>query len=195
MVLTACHWLEGFRINPVAGCLSLRFPASQRAGVERLLELALTLPPGLTALQELNPTHHRRRSTLRHAALCGCLLGLDWFVGLPVLALQGVTALLMVPVLIELIRTMQRTRSLPVQALDLGFSAVLIQLGLAREALTDLALDDGSELLQELSYAERQPQARATAHRWPRSSLAIGSCSKPMIRCLSPAASWVDRYW
>lgn len=157
MVLTACHWLEGFRINPLASCLSLRFPADQRAAVERLLELALTLPPGFNALQEFSPAHQRRSKTLRHAALCGGLLGLDWVVGLPLVAMQGAAALLMVPVLIELIRTVQRMRSLPVQALDLGFSAVLIQLGLPREALTDLALDDGSELLQEASHGEMKP--------------------------------------
>ena len=141
----------------MAGSLGLRFPPQQRAGVERLLELALSLPPGFARLQGITPDQRRRPSTLRHAALCGGLLGLDWLVGLPLLALQGAAALLMVPVLFELIRTIQRSRSLPAQALDLGFSAVLIQLGLPREAITDLVLDDGSELLQELEHAELQP--------------------------------------
>jgi len=152
-VLTGCHWLEGFRINPIAGCLSLRFPAHRRNDLHPLLELALTLPHGFTSLTELNQGRRRSQQSLRHAACCAGLVGLDWLVGLPLLALQGATALLLLPVLLELLHTVRRHRTtLPVEALDLGFSAVLLQQGLPREALMDLALDDGSNLLRERGH-------------------------------------------
>ena len=153
-VLTGCHWLEGFRINPIAGCLSLQFPARRREGLNALLQLALTLPHGFTSLQDITRGSRRSRRSVRHAALCAGLLGVDWLVGVPLLALQATTALLMVPVFLELIRTLRRRRVVPVQALDLGFSAVLLQQGLPREALMDLALDDGSQILQEVSHHE-----------------------------------------
>lgn len=153
-VLTGCHWLEGFRINPIAGCLSLRFPAGRRGGLETLLELALSLPHGFTALQDISQRAPRSQRSLRHAAFCAGLLGVDWLVGVPLLALQGATALLMLPVLLELFRTLRQRRILPVEALDLGFSAVLLQQGLPHEALMDLALDDGSKILQEVSHHE-----------------------------------------
>ena len=153
-VLTGCHWLEGFRINPVAGSLSLRFPIQRREGLDALMELALTLPHGFTALQNITRPRARSQRSIRHAALCAGLLGVDWLVGVPVLALQGATALLMVPVVLELIRIVRHRRVLPVEALDLGFSAVLLQQGLPREALMDLALDDGSTILQEVSHHE-----------------------------------------
>jgi hypothetical protein len=70
------------------------------------------------------------------------------------LALQGATALLMLPVLLELLHTVRRHRTLPVEALHLGFIAVLLQQGLPREALMDLALDDGSSLLRERGHHE-----------------------------------------
>ena len=151
-VLTGCHWLEGFRINPIAGCLTLQFPTRRRAELQPLLQLALTLPHGFTSLQDLNPSDRRGQQSLRHAALCAGLLGLDWLVGLPLIALQGATAVLMLPVLLELIHTVRRERRLPVEALDLGFSAVLLQQGLPQEALTDLALDDGSSLLRDRTH-------------------------------------------
>ncbi|MBM5795406.1 MAG: hypothetical protein FJ049_04680, partial [Cyanobacteria bacterium M_surface_7_m2_037] len=65
-VLTGCHWLEGFRINPIAGCLSLRFPAHRRNDLHPLLELALTLPHGFTSLTELNQGRRRSQQSLRH---------------------------------------------------------------------------------------------------------------------------------
>ena len=153
-VLTGCHWLEGFRINPIAGCLSLSFPSKRRDGLDPLLELALTLPHGFTALQDLSQSTSRSQRSLRHAAFCAGLLGVDWLVGVPLLVLQGATALLMLPVLVELLRTLRQRRSVPVEALDLGFSAVLLQQGLPSEALMDLALDDGSKLLQDVSHHE-----------------------------------------
>ena len=153
-VLTGCHWLEGFRINPIAGCLSLSFPSKRRDGLDPLLELALTLPHGFTALQDLSQSPPRSQRSLRHAAFCAGLLGVDWLVGVPLLVLQGATALLMLPVLVELLRTLRQRRSVPVEALDLGFSAVLLQQGLPSEALMDLALDDGSKLLQDVSHHE-----------------------------------------
>lgn len=153
-VLTGCHWLEGFRINPIAGCLSLSFPSKRRDGLDPLLELALTLPRGFTALQDLSQSTPRSQRSLRHAAFCAGLLGVDWLVGVPLLVLQGATALLMLPVLVELLRTLRQRRSVPVEALDLGFSAVLLQQGLPSEALMDLALDDGSKLLQDVSHHE-----------------------------------------
>ena len=153
-VLTGCHWLEGFRINPIAGCLSLSFPSKRRDGLDPLLELALSLPHGFTALQDLSQSTSRSQRSLRHAAFCAGLLGVDWLVGVPLLVLQGATALLMLPVLVELLRTLRQRRSVPVEALDLGFSAVLLQQGLPSEALMDLALDDGSKLLQDVSHHE-----------------------------------------
>jgi hypothetical protein len=153
-VLTGCHWLEGFRINPMAGCLSLRFPIKRRDGLDVLVELALTLPHGFTALQDIAQRKARSRNSVRHAAFCAGLLGVDWLVGVPMLALQGATALLMVPVVLELLRRVREQRVVPVEALDLGFSAVLLQQGLPREALMDLALDDGSTILQEESHHE-----------------------------------------
>jgi hypothetical protein len=153
-VLTGCHWLEGFRINPIAGCLSLRFPARRRGGLNALLELALNLPHGFTALQDIGRRTPRSQRTLRHLAFCAGVLGVDWLVGVPLLAVQGATALLMVPALLELLRTVRQRRIVPAEALDLGFSAVLLQQGLPREALMDLALDDGSKILQEVSHHE-----------------------------------------
>ena len=153
-VLTGCHWLEGFRINPIAGCLSLSFPSKRRDGLDPLLELALTMPHGFTALQDLSQSTSRSQRSLRHAAFCAGLLWVDWLVGVPLLVLQGATALLMLPVLVELLRTLRQRRSVPVEALDLGFSAVLLQQGLPSEALMDLALDDGSKLLQDVSHHE-----------------------------------------
>lgn len=79
---------------------------------------------------------------------------MDWLVGVPLLALQGATALLMLPGVLELLGTLLQRRIVPVEALDLGFSAVLLQQGLPREALMDLALDDGSKILQEVSHHE-----------------------------------------
>jgi hypothetical protein len=99
-VLTGCHWLEGFRINPMAGCLSLRFPIKRRDGLDVLVELALTLPHGFTALQDIAQRKARSRNSVRHAAFCAGLLGVDWLVGVPMLALQGATALLMVPLVL-----------------------------------------------------------------------------------------------
>ena len=153
-VLTGCHWLEGFRINPMAGSLSLRFPAKRRGGLDALLQLALNLPHGFTALQDISQRAPRSHRTLRHAAFCAGVLGVDWLVGVPLLALQGATALLMLPGVLELLGTLLQRRIVPVEALDLGFSAVLLQQGLPREALMDLALDDGSKILQEVSHHE-----------------------------------------
>lgn len=153
-VLTGCHWLQGFRINAVAGSLSLRFPAQRRAAIDALLELALKVPQGFGTLPALTRIDEQRRRSLRHGAACAALLGVDWLVGLPLLAFQAGTALLMLPLVLELLRRLRHTRRLPVEALDLGFSAVLLQQGLPREALTDLAFDDGSELLQSLNHSE-----------------------------------------
>ena len=153
-VLTGCHWLQGFRINAVAGSLSLLFPVQRRAAIDALLELALKLPQGFTSLPTLTRRDERRQRSLRHGAICAALLGVDWLVGLPLLAIQAGTALLMLPLVVELLRQLGRTRRLPVEALNLGFSAVLLQQGLPREALTDLAFDDGSELLQALNHTE-----------------------------------------
>lgn len=156
-VLTGCHWLQGFRINAVAGSLSLRFPPQRRRAIDALLELALSLPKGFTSLPELQRFDESRRRGLRHGAACAALLGLDWLVGLPLLAMQGATALLMLPLALELLERLRRSRNLPVEALDLGFSAVLLQQGLPAEALADLALDDGNNLLQALNHSEASP--------------------------------------
>ena len=154
IVLTSCHWLHGFRINAVAGSLSLRYPPERRSGVDALVQLALELPKGFTSLPALTHIDGRRQRSLRHGATCALLLGVDWLVGLPLLAIQAGTALLMLPLALELLKELRRKRRLPVEALDLGFSAVLLQQGLPREALTDLAFDDGSELLQSLNHKE-----------------------------------------
>ncbi len=156
-VLTGCHWLQGFRINALAGSLSLRFPSQRRGAIDALLELALSLPQGFTSLPTLQRLDTRRRRTLRHGAACAALLGVDWLVGLPLLLFQGATAVLMLPLLLELIKHLRHSRRLPVEALDLGFSAVLLQQGLPGEALTDLALDDGNNLLQSLNHSEVSP--------------------------------------
>lgn len=154
MVLTGCHWLEGFRINPIAGCLSLRFPVEQRQRLESLLQRALNLPRSFAALQATTAAPPRSRRRLWHAAFCVGLIGVDGLVGVPLLLLQGATTLLLLPMVRELLHRFRRERTISAEVLKLGFNAVLLQQGLPREALLDLSLEDGSEILQTLSHAE-----------------------------------------
>ncbi len=158
LTLYSCHWLLSFRINPLNGSLSICFPDGRRQELGLLLKDAFE-PPELrpctpTPESQLGPGGSLRRLTsrqaLRHGGVAALLVGLDLLVPIPALLLSGATVVLLLPLLGGVVRHVRHRHELPMDGLDLGFSAVLISQGLAGEALVDLAIGDASTALQSV---------------------------------------------
>ena len=158
LTLYSCHWLESFRINPLSGSLTVCFPDGRRQELGLLLKDAFEQPELLPctpiaeadlslagSLKRLNS-----RQALRHGGMAACLVGIDLVFPIPAILLSGATALLLLPLLGSVIKHVRHRHELPVDSLDLGFSAVLISQGLAGEALVDLAIGDASTALQSV---------------------------------------------
>lgn len=159
-VLIDCHWLHGYRLNPIAGSLCVRFPEARRAEVmgvlARALRPAATNHGGAQLAESAARLQRRHPSLARHGVLCVTLVGLDLTLGLPALLVNGAASLLLIPLLLEAWRKLRRRPPQLAEALDAGFSALLIRQGLGREALLDLVLEDGTLLLQRLDGDEEQ---------------------------------------
>jgi hypothetical protein len=155
-VLTACHWLRGFRLNRLAGSLSVQFPEGRRSEVVALLEQALSPPTSDAAAEgpciSAGPIvpRHQQPLLLRHGSLCAAALALDLWLGLPALLINGAAALLTLPLLMHAWQEMRRRPPRWTEVLDVGLSVLLLRQGLGREALVDQVLEDGSEALQRL---------------------------------------------
>lgn len=165
-VLTACHWLHGFRLNSLAGSLSVRFPEPRRAEVIALLSQALASGteaqgplPAVSAASTIAP-RPPQPLLLRHGSLCAAALALDLWLGLPALLINGAAALLTLPLLAHAWTEMRRRPPRLAEVLDVGLSALLLRQGLGREALVDQILEDGSEALQRLEEEKgrQEPQ-------------------------------------
>ena len=156
LTLYSCHWLVSFRINPLSGSLSVRFPDGRRQELGLLLKDAFAPPDLLPSstiaegdlslgggLKRLNT-----RQALRHGGVAAMIVGVDLIFPIPALLLSGATALMLFPLMGSVIKHIRSHHELPVDSLDLGFSTVLISQGLAGEALIDLAIGDASTALQ-----------------------------------------------
>ena len=159
LTLYSCHWLVSFRINPLSGSLSIRFPDGRRQELGLLLKDAFEPPelrPSLQSSAEGEPSQGgglkrlSSRQALRHGSVAALLVGVDLLVPIPAVLLSGATALLLLPLLASVIKHVRHRHEIPVDSLDLGFSAVLISQGLAGEALVDLAIGDASTALQSV---------------------------------------------
>ncbi len=150
LVLTSCHWLLQFRINPLAGSLCVAYPKHRRRELQPLLEQALTLAIAdgdLTALPPAPYAGPRVKRTLAHGAACLALISLESALAVPTLVMVGLSSILLLPLAREVLQQLQRRR-LTVQSLELGFSGVLVSQGLTAEALLDLAFGDAVEIAQ-----------------------------------------------
>jgi len=150
LVLTSCHWLLQFRINPLAGSLCVAYPQHRRRELQPLLEQALTLAIAdgdLTALPPAPYAGARVKRTLAHGAACLALISLESALAVPTLVMVGLSSILLLPLAREVLQQLQRRR-LTVQSLELGFSGVLVSQGLTAEALLDLAFGDAVEIAQ-----------------------------------------------
>jgi hypothetical protein len=158
LTLYSCHWLVSFRINPLSGSLTVCFPDGRRQELGLLLKDAFEqpelLPVPSNAEAELGLAGSLKRlnsrQALRHGGMAAVLVGVDLFFPIPAILLSGATALLLLPLLGGVIKHVRHRHELPVDSLDLGFSAVLISQGLAGEALVDLAIGDASTALQSV---------------------------------------------
>jgi hypothetical protein len=148
-VLTGCHWLRGFRLNSLAGSLSVRFPEARRPEVFALLEEALA-PPAPADDTGSAVSRRRQPLLLRHGSLCVAALALDLWLGLPALLINGAAALLTLPLLVHAWQEMRRRPPHLTEVLDVGLSALLLRQGHGREALVDQLLEDSSAGLQRL---------------------------------------------
>ncbi|MBM5817348.1 MAG: hypothetical protein FJ083_12425, partial [Cyanobacteria bacterium K_Offshore_surface_m2_239] len=108
-------------------------------------------PGGLTSARVLQA----QPLLLRHGSLCALALGLDLWLGLPALLVNGAAAVLTLPLLAHVWRELRERPPRWTELLDVGFSAVLLRQGLGREVLVDHALEDGGDWLQRVSAEER----------------------------------------
>lgn len=158
LTLYSCHWLESFRINPLSGSLSVRFPDGRRQELGLLLKEAFQpreLRPHARPFEQdltlgLGLKRQSSREALRHGAMAAVLVGVDLLVPIPAMLLSGATAVLLLPLLGSVIHHVRHHRNVPVDSLDLGFSTVLMTQGLAGEALVDIAIGDASTALQSV---------------------------------------------
>ncbi|MEB3156366.1 MAG: hypothetical protein VKO26_02875 [Cyanobacteriota bacterium] len=150
LALTACHWLHGFRLNGLAGSLCLRFPEARRADLADLLTAALAPPATPPPASAPGAIRRAQPLLLRHGTLCVLALGLDLWLGLPALLVNGAAALLTLPLLAHAWRDLRRRPPGWSELLNVSFAALLLRQGLGREVLVDQALEDGGEWLQRL---------------------------------------------
>lgn len=156
LVLTSCHWLHQFRINPLAGSVCIAYPQHRRRELHGVLEHALTLASAeddLTALPPAPFTGARVRRTLVHGAACLALISLESALAVPTLVMVGLTSVLLLPLARDVLTQVKRRR-LTVETLELSFSGVLVSQGLTAEALLDLAIGDAVDVAQ--SAVERE---------------------------------------
>lgn len=150
LVLTSCHWLLQFRINPLAGSLCIAYPQHRRRELSALLEHALTLTTSESDLTPLPPAPFcgaRVKRTLVHGAACLALITLESALALPALVMVGLTSVLLLPLAREVVEQLQHRR-LTVETLELSFSGLLVSQGLTAEALIDLAIGDAVVVAQ-----------------------------------------------
>jgi hypothetical protein len=150
LVLTSCHWLLQFRINPLAGSLCIAYPQHRRRDVHGLLEEALTLATAEDDLTPLPPAPFsgaRVKRTLVHGAACMALISLDSALAVPTLVMVGLSSVLLLPLARDVLGQLQRRR-LTVETLELSFSGLLVSQGLTAEALLDLAIGDAVQVAQ-----------------------------------------------
>lgn len=149
-VLRDCRWLLQVRLNALAGSLCITYPCDRRDEITALLHQALQLPAlDETLAPALTPTVASRQlqRTLLHGGACAGLLALESLAGLPALLLGAATTLLLWPLAREVVEQLRR-RQLTVDSLELGFSSLLVNQGLAAEALLDLAIGDAVQTAQ-----------------------------------------------
>lgn len=171
-VLRSCHWLEDVRLNAVAGSVCIRYPVDRRGELEALLEQALRDSPVDDAMEALLVPGfggQRVRGTLRHAAACLALIGLEASLGLPTVVVGGLTAVLLWPVLRQVLQELKR-RELSLESLELTFSGLMVQQGYAAETLLDLAIGDAVAVVQ--SRVESEGLQREAGHLLER----LGDC-------------------
>lgn len=149
-VLGSCLWLQGVRLNALAGSLCITYPRERREELCLLLARALQPSPlqqSLAAAAEPAPAYRPLRRTLVHGAACLSLLALESVLAIPTVVIGGATALLLGPLLLEVVPQLRR-RQLTMDGLELSFSGLMVQQGLAAETLVDLALGDGVRAVQ-----------------------------------------------
>ena len=150
LTLSRCHWLRGFRINPLAGSICLHYPPQHRLELKTLLERALTPPLPSSGLDLADPEHSLfapGRPLVRHGLTCASILLIDAVSPLPLTLLLGVSSLLLWPRIMATLRQLRQGR-LEVETLELGFSAAMLMEGLPRETLTDLGIQDATAAVQ-----------------------------------------------
>lgn len=150
LTLSSCHWLQGFRINPLAGSICLHYPEHKRLELNRLLERALTPPLPGSGLDFSDPSAALiapGRPLIRHGAACTSILLIDALIPLPLILLLGLSTVLLWPRFKATLDQLRRGR-LKVEALELGFSTALMLQGLPRETLTNLGIHDATDAVQ-----------------------------------------------
>jgi len=158
VTLTSCHWLQGFRINPLQGSVVVRFPDHRRGDLLELLEEALCLPTLddelVAPLSQLRAHQWRgnpaAQTAIRHGSACGLFLLAELLLPIPLVLMTGASLVALVPLLKEVWREWRHQRVLPAQTLELAFSGVLVSRGLPGEALLDLAISDATDALASL---------------------------------------------
>lgn len=149
-VLGSCHWLLGIRLNSLAGSLCITYPRERRKEVNALLGRALQRSPleqSLAAASEPGLAYRELKRTLVHGGACLSLLALEAVVAIPAVVMGCATALLLWPLLLEVVPQLMR-RQLTMNGQELSFSTLMVQQGLAAETLVDLALGDGVKAAQ-----------------------------------------------
>jgi hypothetical protein len=150
LVLTSCHWLVQFRINPLAGSLCVGYPQHRRHELLALLEQALRLNTADDGLAPLPPAPFsgaRVRRTLVHGAACLALISFESVLAVPTVVMVGFSSVLLLPLAREVLHQLRR-RQLTVESLELSFSGLLVSQGLTGEALLDLAIGDAVAVAQ-----------------------------------------------
>jgi len=150
LVLTSCHWLVQFRINPLAGSVCVGYPEHRRDELLALLEQALRLNATDEQLAPLPPapfTGARVRRTLVHGAACLALISVESILAVPTLVMVGLSSVLLLPLAREVLHHLKR-RQLTVESLELSFSGLLVSQGLTEEALLDLVIGDAVAVAQ-----------------------------------------------
>jgi hypothetical protein len=150
LTLSSCHWLRGFRINPLAGSICLHYPPQHRRDLKTLLERALTPPLPGSGLDLADPEQSLfapGRPLIRHGLSCASILLIDAITPLPLTLLLGLSPLLLWPRINAALRQLRQGR-LDVETLELGFSTAMLLEGLPRETLTDLGIHDATGAVQ-----------------------------------------------
>jgi pimeloyl-ACP methyl ester carboxylesterase len=113
LVLTSCHWLVQFRINPLAGSLCVGYPEHRRHELLALLEQALRLNTAEDGLAPLPPAPFsgaRVRRTLVHGAACLALISFESVLAVPTVVMVGLSSVLLLPLAREVLHQLRRRK-------------------------------------------------------------------------------------